>query len=84
MPCDMCHYKMNNSKRKDIVYDTEQAEWFEDAQPKYPLPYDERNLCRPDGGVFELDCGERHSIQDGVIFLLPYWIARFYGLLDEE
>lgn len=84
MPCDMCHYRMSNSKRKDIVYDTEQAEWFEEAQPKYPLPYDERNLCRPDGGVFELDCGERHSIQDGVIFLLPYWIARFYGLLDEE
>lgn len=84
MPTDLIHYWAENSKRKDIVYDTEQEEWHEPAQPLNPLPYDERNLHRPDAPVFELDTEDRGRSQEGTLYLLPYWFARYYGLIDEE
>lgn len=84
MPTDLIHYHAENSKRKDIIYDTEQEEWHEPAQPKYPLPYDERNLHRPDASVFELDTVNRNRSQEGTLYLLPYWFARYYGLIEEE
>ena len=84
MPYDLMNYRSENSKRKDIVYDTEQAAWFEDPQPLEALPYDERNISRPDGGAFQLDSGRDHGSQEGTVFLLPYWIARYYGLLAED
>lgn len=84
IPLDLIHYKMENSKRKDIIYDTEQEEWHEAPQAKYPLPYDERNLHRPDASVFRLDSDFRHRSQEGTLYLLPYWFARYYGLIEEE
>lgn len=84
MPIDLIHYASENAKRRDIVYDTEQEEWYEAPQPKYPLPYDERNLHRPDASVFRLNSENRNASQEGTLFLLPYWIARYYKLLDEE
>lgn len=84
IPLDLIHYSMENSKRKDIVYDTEQEEWHEEPQVKYPLPYDERNLNRPDGSVFRLDHKFRGNSQEGTLYLLPYWFARYYGLIEEE
>ena len=83
IPLDLTYYAMYNSKRKDIVYDTEQEAWHEEPQVKYPLPFDERNVKRPDSGTFQLDCGDRRYAQEGTVFLLPYWIARFYGLIKE-
>lgn len=84
MPYDLMFYRSENSKRKDIVYDTEQAAWFEDPQPLEALPYDERNISRPDGGAFQVDSGRDRGSQEGTVFLLPYWIARYYGLLAED
>lgn len=82
MPLEFTHYPMKNSKRKDIVFDDEQAEWHGDVQLKVPLAYDERNIHRPDSSPFEFDCGEQHGSQEPTIFLLPYWIGRYYGLID--
>lgn len=84
IPLDLIHYASENSKRKDIIYDTEQEEWHEPAQPLYPPAYDERNLYRPDAGVFRLDCPRGNRSQEGTLYLLPYWFARFYGLIEEE
>ena len=84
IPLDLIHYRDENSKRKDLVFDTEQEEWHEKPQLKIPLPYDERNVHRPDASVFETDCEDRHHSQEGTLYLLPYWTARYYGLLDEE
>lgn len=83
MPVDMIHYGMENSKRKDIVYDTEQEEWHEAPQVKVPLAFDERNIHRPDNGGFELDRKYHHHVQEPTPFLLPYWIGRYYGLITE-
>lgn len=83
MPLDLRMYGMYNSNRKDIVYDTEQEEWFESPLPKNPLPFDERNIHRPDGSAFQLNDRNHNHILEGTVFLLPYWIARYYGLIEE-
>ena len=82
-PLDLVFYAMENSKRRDLVYDTEQAEWHEPPQVLNVLPYDERNIRRPDTSAFELDCEDRHYAEEGTSFLLPYWIGRYFGLLRE-
>lgn len=84
IPLDLVYYASENSKRKDIVYDTEQEEWYEAPQPLNPLPFDERNVYRPDATVFELDRGAAGRSQEGTLYLLPYWFARYYGLIEEE
>ena len=84
IPLDLVHYWSENSKRKDLIYDTEQEEWHEAPQLKIPLPYDERNVHRPDASVFETDTVDRRHSQEGTLFLLPYWFARYYGLLKED
>ncbi len=84
IPVDLIHYATENSKRKDLVYDTEQEEWYEAPQLKYPLPYDERNVSRPDASVFGTDCDNTGRVLDGTVFLLPYWIGRYYGLIKED
>ncbi|MCQ2471538.1 MAG: hypothetical protein MJ147_05820 [Clostridia bacterium] len=83
IPLDLIHYWAENSKRKDLIYDTEQEEWHEECQLKIPLPYDERNVHRPDASVFEIDTVDRRHSQEGTLFLLPYWTARYFGLLKE-
>lgn len=84
IPLDLIKYRMNNSKRKDIVYDTEQEEWHEAPQLLYPLPCDERSLHRPDASVFDADDSDRKESMEGTLYLLPYWFARYYGLIEEE
>lgn len=81
MPYDMVHYFMDNTVRKDIVIDDEQEAWFEDPQLKYPVPYDEMNLYRPDAGVFRLKSGGKECCEDPTIYLLPYWLGRWAGLI---
>lgn len=83
MPLDMIHYAMENSKRKGLIYDTEQTAWFEEPQLLAPLPYDERNVHRPDNGGFDLDAPNCNYAQEPTMFLLPYWLGRYYGLLKE-
>ena len=84
MALDTIHYAMENSKRKDLVYDTEQAAWNEPPQLLHVLPYDERNVHRPDYGAFRPDSPPTNRAQECTYFLLPYWIARYYGLLKES
>ena len=83
MPLDMIHYAMENSRRRDLIYDTEQADWHEEPQILSPLPYDERNVHRPDNGGFSLDAENYNHAQEPTVFLLPYWLGRYYGLLRE-
>ena len=83
MPWDLTNVEEHNSLRRDLVYDTEQETWSEPPQVLSPLPYDERNLHRPDHGAFHLDCGPTGRVQEPTIYLLPYWIGRYYGLIGE-
>lgn len=83
MPYDLTNVEEHNSLRRDLVYDTEQEAWSEPPQVLSPLPYDERNLHRPDHGAFHLDSGPTGRVQEPTVFLLPYWIGRYYGLIGE-
>lgn len=82
-PLDLVFYAVENSKRKDLLYDTEQEAWHESPQILHALPFDERNIRRPDCSCFELDAPDRHYAEEGTFFLLPYWIARYYDILRE-
>lgn len=83
MPYDLIHYKAENSKRLDLEWDNEEDERHGVYQLKYALPYDEMNLHRPDSGSFHIDSRGGHA-QEPTIYLLPYWIGRYYGLIDED
>lgn len=83
MPLDMIHYAMENTKRKGLTFDTQQDAWHEEPQVLSPLPYDERNVHRPDNGGFALDAVNHGYAQEPTMFLLPYWLGRYYGLLHE-
>lgn len=84
MPLDLIFYDEYNSKRKDIVYDEERNAYLLDPQIKNPLPYDERNVFRADAGSFNLDSKDRKCAVDPSLYLLPYWMGRFFGLITEE
>ena len=83
IPLDLIYYRMENSKRKDLVFDTEQAAWHEPPQLLEVLPYDECNVHRPDGNDFKPDFDGASRAQEGTLYLLPYWLGRYYGLLRE-
>ena len=83
IPYDLIHYRMENSKRKDLVWDNEQEEWHNEPQVIKALPYDETNVHRPDSGSFHLD-SYAGGAQDPTVYLLPYWIGRYYGIISAE
>ena len=83
LPLDLTHYNTVNSKRKDLIWDTQQAEWGEEPQLLRPLPYDEKPVEKYDSNPFIAD--RTHGgfcVEDGTIFLLPYWLGRYEGLID--
>ena len=83
MPLSLIRYKTINSNRKGLVMDDEQEQWGEPEQLKVPLPYDERPLCKYDANPFRYDDGDSASAEDGTMYLLPYWFARYHKLIVE-
>ncbi len=84
MPLSLIRYKVINSNRRGLVFDDEQSYWGEPPQLKSPLPMDERPLCKFDSNPFRFDGGRANSAEDGTMYLLPYWFARYYKLIEEN
>ncbi|HZK38957.1 MAG TPA: hypothetical protein VFD23_02245 [Clostridia bacterium] len=82
-PLSLIGYKITNSTRKKLVYDTEQEFWGEEPQLLAPLPADERRVGRDDSNFFRADSGNGTSSEDGTFYLLPYWFARYNNLIKE-
>lgn len=80
-PLDLTVYKITNSKRKDIEYDTIQEQFNEPPLLKEPLPYDEINSIHQNGNPFAPDQKGDGRVQPGSSFLLAYWYARYEGIL---
>lgn len=81
-PMDLIDWVIRNSHRKDI----DQLEPnFRKQSTKEVLPPDERPIQRHNGNMFSLDrnggngTGE-HSAGD--IWLLPYWMGRYLGIIS--
>ncbi len=82
MPLDLIHWRVENSHRSDIEIDPElAAEGI--VQASVPLPYDERPMHKWDANPYRLDGGDGKRAEDGTVFLHPYWLARYYGLIAE-
>lgn len=76
-PLDLIDWTVRNSNRSDIVRDPERP-----GQALEPLPADERPISEWAANLHALDGGrDGRSALDGTWYLLPYWMARYYGLI---
>ncbi|HEX5171205.1 MAG TPA: hypothetical protein VFW11_18640 [Cyclobacteriaceae bacterium] len=81
-PLDLIHWKVENSHRKDI----EMLELnFRQQSTKEVLPPDELPINRHNANRFRLDGGDNGSSEysAGDIWLLPYWMGRYLGVISE-
>ena len=80
-PLDMIDWDIQNSHRKDLEYLEEN---FRGQKTKEVLPPDERPIRRHNANTFILDRkggNGRTEYSAGDIWLLPYWMGRFLGVI---
>ncbi len=81
-PLDLIDWDIKNSHRKDLEYLEEN---FRGQKTKEVLPPDERPIRRHNANTFILDrIGGRGRTEysAGDIWLLPYWMGRFLGVIQ--
>jgi hypothetical protein len=82
-PLDMISWDVINSNRKDIVFIKPN---FRNQTISEVLPPDERPVQRHNGNMFNIDkiggngTGEESA---GDIWLLPYWMGRYLGVISK-
>ncbi len=82
-PWDLRHWSVRNSHRADIRHDLEVGR-FGEKQALYVLSPRERRVAKWNHNPYALDGGgEGMGEEDGTFWLLPYWLGRFHGLIDE-
>ncbi len=87
MPLDLIGYEMDNTHRLDVEFDPTPGQkptmgWRKDG---YALPIDERGHVRQDRDGFALhfrEVGGMNAEQEGTFYLLPYYMARYYNLIE--
>lgn len=81
-PVDLIDWDISNSHRKDI----EKLELnFRSQTLKEVLPPDERPIQRHNSNMFNLDRKGRNGFSEhsaGDIWLLPYWMGRYLGIIS--
>lgn len=82
MPLDLVNRIMINSNRKGLVYDTEQEKWGGGKQLIKPLEIDERSYTSYSDNPYFADSGNGRRAIYINNYLLPYWYARYYKLID--
>ena len=81
-PLDLVHWRVTNSHRKDI----EKIEPnFRNQTISEVLPPDELPINRHNANRFQLDGGDNGTSEysAGDIWLLPYWMGRYLGVISE-
>lgn len=80
-PLDMTSWRVTNSQRKDIDLI---APNFRGQSTKEVLPPDELRIARHNANRFTLDGGDngREELSAGDIWLLPYWMGRYLGVIS--
>lgn len=80
IPWQQINWRRDNRERADVR-----------KNPKNPalsaevLPYSEICIQRWNGNPYLLDTGGKGDIEgDGVIFLLPYWMGRSHGFIEND
>ncbi len=82
-PTDFVERPIINSKRKKLVFDMEPELWGEAPQLKEALDIDSRIIRYSDSNPFLIDDGAEGGAASPATFLLPYWLGRYYGLIEE-
>ena len=86
---DRVQWPLKNSHRKDIQPLPESARWENKRPQGYRrcgkvLPIDERHVNHWNHDPWSLDCGGNGTnLSDGAVFLLPYYMGRYYGFIQE-
>ncbi len=80
-PLDLVNWTVKNSQRKDIEL---VAPNFRKQTTTEVLPPDELGISRHNSNRFDLDDGDggRSEYSAGDIWLLPYWIGRYLGVIS--
>jgi len=81
-PLDLVNWSVKNSQRKDITFIEPN---FRKQTITEVLPPDELGISRHNANRFTLDenSGGRSENSAGDIWLLPYWIGRYLGVIGE-
>jgi hypothetical protein len=81
MPLDLINWSMKNSDRKDLEYIKENN--FERTTSEV-LPPDERPENKHNRNFFKLDDNANGSAElgGGDVYLLPYWMGRYFGMIS--
>ncbi len=82
-PLDCINYRVDNSIRRDIETDDATLEFGGIVQAKDGLPADERAYGRLGSNAFSLRGGNNCSSHAPTDWLLPYWMARYYKMIEE-
>ncbi|WP_149275315.1 hypothetical protein [Pareuzebyella sediminis] len=81
-PMDLISWNIKNSHRKDIDFI---APNFREQTTEEVLPPDERPIQRHNANMFRLDREGRDGREEysaGDIWLLPYWMGRYLGVIS--
>lgn len=79
-PLDLIHWTMDNSRREDV--ELTRLPEYEHIQTNRLLPPSERDVVRWDNNPWVALQGDRGRTEsDGVYWLLPYWMGRYYGYI---
>jgi hypothetical protein len=87
-PLDLIDWPVSNSHRIDLEYDraATRVKQLKHAQTRHsrgPLPANERRQYRWNANPYIVaDGGDGYSESDPGAWLLPYWMARYYGILE--
>lgn len=83
IPEDRRTWRMENSHRDDVVFDARPNRFRRPVLTRV-LPADERNFEKWNADPFEPDGGGDGLSEDpGSAYLLPYWMGKFHGFLDD-
>ena len=83
IPLDLIDWPIRNSHRADIRLDADRGRKGE-LQSIGVLPYDELPALKWNANPYALDGGGNATREDdGTYFLLPYWMGRYYGFLED-
>ena len=82
-PVDLIRWTQLNSNRQDLVVP---PKWFNQEgrarSDGFIIPYDERRCDRWNTDQYQVDGGHNGMTEmDGADVLMPYWCARYYGLI---
>ncbi len=84
MPTDRIQYDVDNSDRHDVAVSST-SDRGGNAEGIPVLPYSENGMLKWNGNPYQLRRGGGgYAEDDGAAYLLPYWMARYHGLLKEE